>query len=96
MTRDSAISGLRACVDALGAMGVASLSLFGSTARDEADEDSDLDLVVGCDPGRAPPDLAAIKRFLDGELGVDCDVTIFDDLPPAWRDGVAREMVRLF
>jgi predicted nucleotidyltransferase len=44
MTRDDAISTLRAHEAELKRLGVEHLYLFGSTARDEAREDSDVDL----------------------------------------------------
>jgi predicted nucleotidyltransferase len=50
MRRDEAISTLRGYLPALRRdFGVRRLSLFGSTARDEAREDSDLDILVEFD-----------------------------------------------
>ena len=46
MDRERAISRLRDHEPELKATGIASLSLFGSTARDEAGSDSDVDLAV--------------------------------------------------
>ena len=53
MTRAEALARLRAREPELRAMGIDRLSLFGSTARDEARADSDLDLAVRFRPGLA-------------------------------------------
>jgi len=50
----------RLCRDA----GIRRLSLFGSVARDEAREDSDVDLLVEFEQGRAPT-LAGLLRLRD-------------------------------
>ena len=50
MTRTDAISQLLRHADAIKAMGATSLYLFGSTARNEAAADSDLDLFMDYDP----------------------------------------------
>lgn len=49
MTRDDAIARLRDHADAIRALGGTSLYLFGSTSRDEARPDSDLDLFMDYD-----------------------------------------------
>ncbi len=46
MRRDDAIAVLKAHASELRELGVVRLSLFGSTARDEADDHSDVDVVV--------------------------------------------------
>lgn len=51
MKRDEALARLREREPELRALGIERLSLFGSTARDEARDDSDLDLVVRFRPG---------------------------------------------
>jgi predicted nucleotidyltransferase len=52
MRREEAITTLRGCLPAIRRdFGVRRLSLFGSTARDEAREDSDLDILVDFEVG---------------------------------------------
>ena len=50
MTRDAVIATLRAHEALLRRRGVRRAALFGSTARDEATADSDLDILVEIDP----------------------------------------------
>ena len=49
MRRNDAARLLRAHADAIRAIGATSLYLFGSTVRDEAGEESDLDLFIDYD-----------------------------------------------
>ncbi len=46
MKRDAAIAALKNEADAVKALGATSLYLFGSTVRDEAGENSDLDVFI--------------------------------------------------
>lgn len=69
----SVIARLRAHRAELTALGVARLSVFGSIARAEASEDSDVDLAVVLDPD-AGYDLVrfdALERRLTGILGAE-------------------------
>jgi predicted nucleotidyltransferase len=77
MKRVEAIAKLETCADGVKAFGVTSLYLFGSSARDAANLDSDIDLFVDYDPARkfSLLDLAAIKRLLEERLAVEVDVT---------------------
>jgi predicted nucleotidyltransferase len=52
MDRTTALARLRARESELRAMGVESLSLFGSVARGEAGPDSDIDLAARFDPAK--------------------------------------------
>ncbi|MCF4128532.1 nucleotidyltransferase family protein [Methylobacterium sp. SyP6R] len=53
MRRDEVLAGLKSTEPVLRAIGVAALYLFGSHARDEAQEDSDIDAFVDPAPGVA-------------------------------------------
>jgi predicted nucleotidyltransferase len=54
MKRDDAIRLLKQAEPELRARGVLALALFGSTARDEAGPDSDVDILVDLDMSRRP------------------------------------------
>ena len=54
--------------------GARNLRVFGSVARGEADESSDIDLLVDMEPGRSLLDLAALFSDLSDLLGRKVDV----------------------
>ena len=98
MTRTEAISQLLRHADAIKAMGATSLYLFGSTARNEAAADSDLDLFLEYDPESrfSLIDLVGIKLFLEETLGIEADVTTRDSPHPMLKDKIERSAVRIF
>ena len=98
MNRTEAVSRLAGCADAIKAMGATSLYLFGSSARDEARADSDLDVFIDYDPSKKFSlfDLVGIKQFLEEELHVPVDVTTRDGLHPLLKDDIERLAVRVF
>jgi predicted nucleotidyltransferase len=98
MTRSEAIIQLRAHAADVRDMGATSLYLFGSTARDDARPDSDLDLFIDYDPESRfnGLDLVGIKLFLEERLGTDVDVTTRDSLHPRLRARIERSAVKVF
>jgi predicted nucleotidyltransferase len=98
MNRNEAIARLEGCEQAVRALGATSLYLFGSSARDEARVDSDVDLFVDYDPASrfSLVDLASIKNLLEDRLAVEVDVTTRDSLHPLLREDIERAAVRVF
>lgn len=97
MNRNEAISALQSCAAAIRARGATSLYLFGSSARDSAGPDSDLDLFVDYDAGTfSLVDLADIKLYLEDQLGIVVDVTTRDSLHPMLRRGIETSALRVF
>jgi predicted nucleotidyltransferase len=98
MTRDQATSELARRADALRARGAQAVFLFGSTARNEASEDSDLDVFIDVMPGRkfSLIDLAGMHAFLIDELGVEVDLTTRKGLHPKLRDQIESDAIRIF
>ena len=98
MDRMEAITRLRDSADAVRTMGATSLYLFGSTARDEARADSDLDLFIDYDPASRfnAFDLVGIKLLLEDRLGTAIDVTTRDGLHPRLRDRIEASALRVF
>ena len=74
MRRDDALAILRAQRDALRGFGVRSLSLFGSTARDEAGADSNVDLLVDFEGGATFDRFMDVKLHLEDALGCRVDL----------------------
>ncbi|HEV3431420.1 MAG TPA: nucleotidyltransferase domain-containing protein [Paraburkholderia sp.] len=67
--------------------------VFGSSARDEDDEDSDLDLLVDPTPETTFIDLAQIQLRLETLLGVPVDVLTPRALPEKFRARVVADSV---
>jgi uncharacterized protein len=98
MTRDEAVAALARRRDELCARGVTALYVFGSTARDEAGADSDLDIFIDYDPKSrfSLMDLVGIQHFLHDELAVVVDVTTRDSLHRVLKADIERSAVRVF
>lgn len=98
MDRATAIAKLGRIADALKTRGAVSLYLYGSTARDEAGADSDLDLFIEYDPASRfnALDLVDIKHFLEDELQTRVDLTTRDGLHPRLREKIEKSAMRVF
>lgn len=77
------------------AYGARNVRVFGSVARGEADEASDVDFLVDMEPGRTLFDLAGVLLDLGKLLGCKVDVVTERGLKPRIRDRVLREAVAL-
>lgn len=98
MNRTDAIKRLRQAADAVKGMGATGLYLFGSTARNEAGQASDLDLFVDYDPQSRfnAFDLIGIKLLLEEDLHIPVDITTRDGLHPRLRSDIEKSAVRIF
>jgi predicted nucleotidyltransferase len=98
MRKATAVTKLRARAHALKRMGAVSLYLFGSTARNQAVKDSDLDIFIDIPPRArfSLLDLAAIKRYLESELASAVDITTRGSLHPKLRRGIEQTAIRIF
>ncbi len=75
--------------------GVKSLSLFGSVARDEATEVSDVDLLVEFDRPTGYFGLIALQEHLEGLLGCKVDIGTRNSLKPRLRTRVLQESIHV-
>lgn len=73
--------------------GVASLAIFGSTARNEATATSDVDLLVEFNRPTGLFDLIRLQFHLEELLGVPVDVGTIDGLKPRIRQQVLAESI---
>jgi hypothetical protein len=73
--------------------GARNVRVFGSVARGEADEGSDVDLLVELEPGRSLMDHAALWLELQEALGRRVDVVSDRGIKPRIRERVLREAV---
>jgi len=75
--------------------GARNVRVFGSVARDEADDASDIDFLVELEPGRSLLDHAALLLELQRILGRKVDVVSDRGIKPRIRERVLREAVPL-
>ena len=75
--------------------GAKNLRIFGSVARGEDDDKSDLDLLVDLEPGRSLFDLGGLAIDLQDLLGCSVDVVTEKGLKQRIRDRVLQEAIEL-
>jgi hypothetical protein len=73
--------------------GARNVRIFGSVARGEADETSDIDFLVEMEPGRSLLDLGGLQVELEALLGRPVDVVTVRGLKARIRSTVLREAV---
>lgn len=73
--------------------GATDIRVFGSVARGESDEGSDVDFVVRLNPGRSLFDLGGLVMDLQDLLGRRVDVVTERGLRARMRERVLREAV---
>ena len=74
-------------------LGVKSLALFGSVARGEACQDSDVDLLVEFSRPVGLFHFMEVKEFLEEVLGRRVDLVTPDALKPQLREAILEEAV---
>jgi len=75
--------------------GARNVRVFGSVARGEADEQSDIDLIVEFEPGRSLLDHAGLWLELQELLGVKVDVVSSRGIKARIRERVLQEAIPL-
>jgi len=97
MTRPETIARLRAHQDELQQLGVQHLYLFGSTARDEAREDSDVDLFFDHERGKLSLfRLMDVKEAAARILGRKTDIMTRGSLHPVLRARIEASALQIF
>ena len=98
MRRHEAIARLQSQSKAAQALGATAMYLFGSTARDDATEASDLDLFIEYDLESrfSLIDLVGIQQLLESQLGRTVDLTTRDSLNPLLKAGIEASALRIF
>jgi predicted nucleotidyltransferase len=86
---------LRGSAEAIGQFGVRSLSLFGSVARNEAGEGSDVDVLVDFEGEATFDRYMGLKFFLEDLLGRKVDLVTQKALRNELRPSVELEAVRV-
>jgi len=97
MRRSAAIAQLKRHEAELKQLGVDHLYLFGSTARDEAREDSDVDLFFDHERGKLGLfQLMDVKEFASRILGCKAEIMTRASLHPVLRQGIEAHALRVF
>lgn len=94
MRRDEVIRRLRDSRESLAPYHVRSLFLFGSVARDEATEKSDVDLLVDFDVTPSLFEFARLRRCLGELVGARVDLVSRTALKADLRDRILSEAIR--
>lgn len=95
MTRDRIASALKSEQAALQRLGVASLRLFGSAARNEARENSDADFLVRFNDAPTFDRYMNLKFLLEDRLGMRIDLVTEAALRPELREAIERDAIRV-
>ena len=96
MKRDEVLSILNAHQAELHDLGVKSLEIFGSVARDEAHRDSDVDFLVEFSIEASLFDLFRVRHYLEDLLGCDVDLGTLDALREHLREPILEDAIRVF
>ena len=75
--------------------GASNVRVFGSVARGEADDRSDVDFLVDLEPERTLLDLGGLLMDLQDLLECDVDVVPSDSIRERLRQGILQEAVAL-
>lgn len=75
--------------------GYSQIAVFGSVARGDARDDSDIDLLVGAPPGTSSFAFIRFKQLIEQILGREVDLIPYGGLKPGLDDDIRREAVLL-
>ena len=96
MKRERVVSILNAHQAELHDLGIKSLEIFGSVARDEARPDSDVDFLVEFSIEASLFDLFRVRHYLEDLLECDVDLGTQDALREHLREPILKDVIRVF
>lgn len=96
MKRDEVLAIVAAHREHLEALGVKSLRLFGSVARDEARPDSDVDFLVEFDRPIVLFEFIEVRLYLQDILGCPVDLGTLKALREHLREPVLKDAIHAF
>jgi uncharacterized protein len=77
-------------------LGVRSLSIFGSVARNESTKKSDIDILVDFDPKKGFFAFAGLQDYLESILNCRVDLVTKNALHPALKAQILQEAKNVF
>ncbi|MEI7997212.1 MAG: nucleotidyltransferase family protein [Methylococcaceae bacterium] len=96
MKRNNALSILSQIKPALvQQFGVTQLALFGSTARDDAGDNSDVDILVGFDGPATSTRYFGVQFYLEDQLGCPVDLVTDKALRPELRPFFEKDAINV-
>ncbi len=98
MTREEIIERLRSTAPALKAEGVTGLAIFGSRARGDARDDSDLDVLVEIDESRRLSllDIIDIEHLIQDLTGIPTQIEMRRSIEPRFARRIADDVIKVF
>jgi len=76
--------------------GADTLALFGSVARNEATNESDVDILIDFDSNKGMFQFVNLKRYLKNLLGCEVDLVSYHTIRPALKERILHEAKRVF
>jgi len=95
MNLDTALEAIRGHESELKGLGVKSLAIFGSVARNEATTESDLDLLVDFEAPATFDAYMAVKTYIEDILDCRVDLVMRKAVTPRMRRNIERDVVRV-
>ena len=98
MQRDAIVQKLKTLRPDLSAEGVTHVALFGSRARGDYSEKSDLDLLLEVDPASrfSILNLVGVERIVEQALGIQTNAFMRRSLDDGFRDSVKNDVIEVF
>jgi predicted nucleotidyltransferase len=98
MSRDAIIAKLRETAPALRAEGVTKLAIFGSRARGDAMDGSDLDVLIDVDPEAnfSLLNLSGVGLIVEDVTGLKTQVAMRRSLEPRMAERIADDVIEVF
>ena len=98
MNRDEIIAKLRETAPALRAEGVTKLAIFGSRARGDARDDSDLDVLIEVDPDASFSllNLVGVQHIIKDVTGIETQAEMRRSLEPRFARRIADDLIEVF